>query len=67
MAEPKTTKSLNELREEIIAAAIRWRGADIYVHPILDREQAVKVGAADLIDAVQNYVNALPPQEAKSE
>ena len=55
--ECKPIKSLDELKDELVSAAMRWYNADIYVHPILDRATAVKVGVADLLDAVQNYKN----------
>lgn len=53
----KPEKSLEQLKDELVSAAIRWYNADIYVHPVLDRATAIKVGVADLLDAVQNYKN----------
>ena len=58
------SESLDELRDKLVNAALQWANADIYVHPVLSRDQAVKVGVAELLDAVQNYRNALPPMEA---
>lgn len=68
--EPQTTNpspSLGKLEQDVINAACRWRAADIYVHPVLDRATAVKVGVADLIDAVQNYKSALPPAQVRED
>ena len=45
-------------RDAVVQAACRWYLADIYVHPVLSRAEAVKVGVADLLDAVQNYRSA---------
>lgn len=58
-------KTLDQLKEELVNAALRWHSADIYVHPVLSRADAVKVGVANLIDAVQNYKNAQPACQAK--
>ena len=54
---PTPAATFGELEQAVINAALRWYAADIYVHSVLSREQAVKVGVADLIDAVQNYQN----------
>lgn len=67
MADNPQTTPLSELADKVITAALRWADADVYVHPVLSREQAVKVGVADLLDAVQNYRNALPPAQARNE
>jgi hypothetical protein len=47
------------LSAAVVDAACRWYIADIHVHPVLSREQAVKVGVCDLMEAVQNYRNAV--------
>jgi hypothetical protein len=66
LPDQKIKKTLDRLKDEVVWAACRWHAADIYVHPFLDRDQAVKVGVADLIDAVQNWKNAQPPTQAKN-
>ena len=43
------------LGQAVVDAAIRWRNSDVYVHPILDRSAAVKIGVADLCDAINKY------------
>lgn len=55
------TTNLDALRDAVVCAACRWHDADIYVHPILDRAEAVRVGAIELIEAVERYKNAQPP------
>ena len=66
MERESETTSIEEIKQKVIDAACRWHSADIYVHPVLDRAQAVKVGCADLIDAVQDYKNAMAPSQVAS-
>lgn len=46
----------------VVDAAVAYVGSDMYVHPILSREEAVKLGADKLIDAVNKF-NSLQGQQ----
>lgn len=64
--ENNETEALDALRDAVVLAACKWHSADIYVHPVLSRAEAVKVGVCDLIDAVQQYQNAKASMEPAS-
>jgi hypothetical protein len=56
----ETTVELLEARK-VVSAACAYVNADVCVHPILSRAEAVKVGADKLIDAVSKWTAAQPP------
>jgi hypothetical protein len=48
------------VEQAVVTAACGWHAADIYVQPNLSRADAVRNGAAELIDAVERYKSAQP-------